>query len=72
MLFLVNRMVDYITVQNKALFTFGAGPISNQRADFKLAGNLGLIGPAVTGILHCNAINHAIKNKKRGNNEIKS
>ena len=30
------------------------------RADFKLEGNLGLIGPAVTGILHCNVINHAI------------
>ena len=30
------------------------------RADFKLVGNLGLIGPAVTGILHCNVINHAI------------
>ena len=31
------------------------------RADLKLVGNLGLIGPAVTGILHCNVINHAIK-----------
>ena len=30
------------------------------RADFKLEGNLGLIGAAVTGILHCNVINHAI------------
>ena len=46
---------------------FRAGPISF-RADFKLVGNLGLIGPAVTGILQCNVINHAItfeNNKKK-------
>ena len=50
-----NRMVDYIAVQNSR----------NCRADFKLVGNLGLIGPAVTGILHCNVINHAINQKKK-------
>ena len=53
MLFLVNRMADYIAVQNSR----------DCRADFKLVGNLGLIGPAVTGILHCNVINHAINQK---------
>ena len=28
--------------------------------DFEIEGNLGLIGLAVTGILHCNVINHAL------------